>query len=481
MKFFFTIACLFVIHTSSAQTLQQTIEKAYTRFEQDGQLQYGMSSLTVLNAETGELIFSKNGNVGLASASTLKMVTAATALSTFGKDFTWETTLGYSGALSKGVLIGNLILRGGGDPTLGSSRYTETSKHVLLKKWVYAIRQAGIKQVHGRILVDDHLFGTQTLPDGWIWQDMGNYFGAGSGAVSWNENQFELILQPAVKVGDPVKIVRSEPRMPNLKIINEVTTGVPSSGDQVYAYSAPYSDVIYLRGTYAIDLKKIISISMPDPAFEVAFRLQDTLKQLGIQIDQPASTTRRLAIDGLILRAPAPRQAQGTEIILKILSTHQSPPLAKVIEAFNQKSINLYGEVLLKTFAWKQGKSCTTHEGVKIVKTWWANKLGIDINEMNIMDGSGLSPATRITTQSMGRILCSARKEIWFDDFYKSVPSNNNMRMKSGSIKGVSAYAGYQTTSNGIPLAFSFIVNNYNGSTATIKQKMFSVLNVLKQ
>ena len=228
-------------------------------------------------------------------------------------------------------------------------------------------------------------------------------------------------------------------------------------------------------------MNKIISISMPDPAFEVAFRLQDTLKQLGIQIDQPASTTRRLAIDDLILRAPAPRQAQGTEIILKILSTHQSPPLAKVIEAFNQKSINLYGEVLLKTFAWKQGKSCTTHEGVKIVKTWWANKLGIDINEMNIMDGSGLSPATRITTQSMGRILCSARKEIWFDDFYKSVPSNNNMRMKSGSIKGVSAYAGYQTTSNGIPLAFSFIVNNYNGSTATIKQKMFSVLNVLKQ
>lgn len=477
MKFLLIFTCFFASYSSSAQSLQQTIEKAYARFEQDEQLRYGISSLTVMNAETGELIFSKNGNVGLASASTLKMVTAATALSVLGKDFIWETTWGYSGAVSKGVLTGNLILRGGGDPTLGSSRYVETCRRVLLKKWVDAVLQAGIKQVHGRVLVDDYLFGTQTLPDGWIWQDIGNYFGAGSSAVSWNENQFELMLQPAAKVGDPVKIVRAEPRMSYLKIINEVTTGEPSSGDKVYAYSAPYSDVIYLRGTYAIDLKKIISISMPDPAFEVASCLQDTLKQLSIPIDQSASTTRKLAL----IQSSPEKSVSGETTAIHVLFNYQSPPLTKVIEAFNQKSINLYGEVLLKTFAWKQGKSCTTDEGVKIVKTWWANKLGIDINAMNLMDGSGLSPATRITTQSMGKILCSAKKEIWFDDFYKSIPINNNMRMKSGSIKDVLAYAGYQTTSNGTPLAFSFIVNNYNGSTATIKQKMFAMLNVLKQ
>ena len=136
MKYFLVITCLLIAHISWAQMLQQSIEKAYTRFEQDEQLRYGISSLTVFNAETGELVFSRNGNMGLASASTLKTVTAATALSILGKDFTWETTLGYLGRIKKGVLAGDLILRGGGDPTLGSSRYTETNKHVLLKKWV---------------------------------------------------------------------------------------------------------------------------------------------------------------------------------------------------------------------------------------------------------------------------------------------------------------------------------------------------------
>ncbi len=479
MKYFLVVTCLLIAHISLAQMLQQSIEKAYTRFEQDEQLRYGISSLTVFNAETGELVFSRNGNMGLASASTLKTVTAATALSILGKDFTWETTLGYLGRIKKGVLAGDLILRGGGDPTLGSSRYTETNKHVLLKKWVSAIRQAGIKQVHGRVLVDDHLFGTQTLPDGWIWQDMGNYFGAGSAAISWNENQCELTLKPAIQVGDPVKMVRSEPSIPYLKIVNEVKTGEAGSGDHVYAYSGPYSNVIYLRGTYAIDLKKIISISIPDPAFEVAFRLQDTLKQLAIQIDQPPSTSRRLSIDSISLSSS--RRMQDAEINFKTLSIHQSPPLTQVIEAFNQKSINLYGEVLLKTLAWKEGKPSTTDEGVKIVKMFWANKLGIDINTMNIIDGSGLSPATRITTQSMGSILCSARKEMWFDAFYKSIPINNGMKMKSGSINDVLAYAGYQTTSNGVPLAFSFIINNYNGSTSKIKKKMFVVLDILKK
>lgn len=165
----------------------------------------------------------------------------------------------------------------------------------------------------------------------------------------------------------------------------------------------------------------------------------------------------------------------------RIISVHQSPRLKQVIDPFNQKSINLYGEILIKTLAWKQGRTISTAEGVNIVKDYWTNKLDININAMNITDGSGLSPATRITTESIAKILASAKNEPWFNTLYQSLPINNNMKMKSGSIHDVLAYAGYQPNVNGTFLAFSFIINNYNGNTALIRQKMFSVLNTLKQ
>ena len=112
---------LFIVFFPSfvhAQSLNQKIENAYKSFESDPQLRFASSSLTVLNAENGTLIFSKNGNLGLASASTLKTITSATAYHILGKDFTWETTLGYSGSISaNGILNGDVIITGGGDPS----------------------------------------------------------------------------------------------------------------------------------------------------------------------------------------------------------------------------------------------------------------------------------------------------------------------------------------------------------------------------
>lgn len=452
-----------------AQTLKQRLEKAYTKFEQDEQLKYSISSLTVLDARTGELIFSKNGGIGLAPASTLKTVTAATALDILGESFTWETKLAYTGQIKAGVLSGDLLIIGAGDPCLGSNRFPQTNKSMLLKKWIEATRSAGIRKIEGRILVDDQLFGTQTLPDGWIWQDIGNYYGAGSSAISWNENQFELEFKPS-SLSSTANIVRSTLISPDIQLINEVITGAPGSGDQVYAYSAPYSNIIYLRGSYGSDLNKIIQVVIPDPAYELAFTLQDTLKGLGISSSQEASTTRRLSAAQLAL----PSNSQ-------ILDRYQSPNLSQIVYALNQKSINLYGEILLKTLAWKEGKPINTAEGVKMIQNYWAQKLSIDSDALNFRDGSGLSPENRITTISMAKILAFAQNAPWYNSFYKSLPIINQMHMKSGSVYGVLAYAGYHTSPSGIPLTYSFIINNYRGSKSRIRQKMYSLLDVLKQ
>ena len=471
MRIFLSVVfCLFIL-TGFSQTTTQKLEKAYSILENDPQLKYGSASLTVLSGENGEVVFSRNGNTGLAPASTLKTITAATAYHLLGPDYTWKTTLGYSGSISAdGTLTGNLILTGGGDPSLGSWRYNETKPDVLMNKWVQAIRERGIKKIIGRLITDDTLFGSQSLPTGWVWQDIGNYYGAGTNSLSWQENQFDLIFKPGAKTGDPAVLLRTTPDMSYLKIVNEVKTGKPGSGDNVYAFSAPYSSLIYLRGTYGIDLKKTISASVPDPALELAFRLQDTLEKLNVEFSLPAITGRALLSDNIRFLP-----------VEKVLAMHTSPSLSQIVYWFNQKSINLYGEHLVKSIALEKGKEAETTLGVNAIKEFWNGKLGIDEDAMNVIDGSGLSSGNRITTLAMARILVSARKEPWFKTYFDSFPKFNNMKMKSGSINDVLAYTGYETnTSTGTPFVFSIMINNYNGSSSAVRQKMFKVLDMLK-
>jgi D-alanyl-D-alanine carboxypeptidase/D-alanyl-D-alanine-endopeptidase (penicillin-binding protein 4) len=469
MKNFLFLFLVFYTPVVHAQSLNQKIENVYRIFESDPQLRFAISSLTVLNGENGALIFSRNGNLGLASASTLKTITSATAYHLLGKDFTWETTLGYSGSISaNGTLIGDIVITGGGDPSLGSDRYDLSRSELLLKKWADELSRAGIKTITGQIIADDRLFGTETMPGGWTWQDMGNYYGAGFSSLTWRENQFDMYFKPG-RIGEAAELLRTDPEMSYVKIINEVKTGAAGTGDNVYAYSAPFSTIIYLRGTYGVDLKKTISASVPDPAFDLAYRLNNKLKQSNILVENGVITARAIAASSKPLLPQT-----------KIISVHKSPPLNEIVYWFNRKSINLFGEHLIKTIAWKERKEITIVQGTKLMKEFWNKKIGIDPSSMNIYDGSGLSPANRITTSTMAKILQTLPKESWFDSYYNSLPLYNNIKMKSGSISDVIAYTGYHTSASGTPLVFSFIVNNYDGSSSAVRQKMYRVLNALK-
>ena len=447
---------------------ENALTQAWQHLLSDEQAKYAISSLCVLDAQSGQVLFARNENIGLATASTLKTITSATAFQILGKDFRYQTHLRYSGSISEdGTLRGDLILTGSGDPTLGSWRYAETKESKVLSAWVRAITAAGIKKVEGRIIADDRLFGSQTMPDGWIWQDMGNYYGAGTSALSWRENQFDIHLKPGSQTGAGVSIQKIVPGMPYLQIINELQTGRAGSGDNAYGYLPPFRNVAYLRGTWGMGISKTgISLALPDPAYDAAFRLQDTLKRLNIPISEEARTARQMELAGQSI--PANQQP---------LATITSPSLSEIVYWFNKNSINLYGEQLLKTIAWKTGKTPTTRNGAAAEIAFWATR-GIDKHALNIIDGSGLSPGTRVTTLAMANILFQAQKEDWFADYYKSLPENNGMKLKSGSISDVAAYAGYHTAANGNRYIIVININNYNGSA--ISKKLFKVLDALK-
>jgi len=464
VKKLFTILFIITYTISFAQTPAQKISKAFNNLLADPQAKYAITSICVLDANTGKQVFAKNENTGVATASTLKTITSATAFSLLGKDFHYQTTLGYSGKISAdGTLNGNLIIRGGGDPTLGSWRYEHSKEGYVLNQWVSAIKAAGIKKVNGMVIGDDRAWGTQTTPEGWTWQDIGNYFGAGSSALSWRENQFDIKLKP----GSSVSVTRTVPAMPYLTIINELQPGAAGSGDNAYAFLPPLSGIAYLRGRWATDIKKTgISAALPDPAFDAAFRLQDTLGRAGISVTTPSTTTRQLAAAHL----PVPELQEQ-------LSTLTSPSLSEIVYWLNKKSVNLYAEHLLRTIAWKAGKDATAKNGAAVEINFWANK-GLDKNALNIIDGSGLSPATRVTPAAMANILFQVQKEDWFPDFNMSLPDNNGMKLKSGTINDVSAFAGYYTANNGSKYVIVININNYSGGG--INPKLFRVLDALK-
>lgn len=462
LLFFFLNAML-----AMAQTPVKKLERAFQELADDPQTKYAILSLCVLDAQSGKMLFGRNEGIGLATASTLKTITSATAFSILGKDFQYQTTLGYSGTISaNGVLKGDLIIVGGGDPTLGSLRYPNTREGVILNQWVQAIKNAGIKKIEGRIIGDDSVWDTQNTPDGWIWQDIGNYFGAGASGLSWRENQFDIHLR-ANASDNSVTVLKAVPEMPYLKIVNELKAGAQGTGDNVYAYLPPLGNTAYLRGTWGLGIAKSgISAAVPDPAFDAAFRLQDTMKRLGIMAGAAPVTGRQLIAD----QQPVPSLTQK-------LVTISSPSLTDIIYWFNKKSVNLYGEHLLKTLAWKTGRKVNTANGASVVINHWADK-GVDKNALNILDGSGLSPGTRVTTSAMASILFQVQKESWFPEYYASFPDNNGMQIKSGSIKDVSAFAGYYTNSSGNKYIIVININNYSGSG--INKKLFRVLDALK-
>lgn len=460
--------CLILLCSTANAQLSTQLEQAFNRLAADPQAKYATTTLVVLDASTGKQIFGRNENLGVATASTLKVITSATAFSLLGDDFTYQTTLAYTGKIGPdGVLNGDLVIIGGGDPTLGSWRYAETKENQILNTWVKAIRGAGIKSINGKVIGDDSLWGSSSLPEGWIWQDIGNYYGAFPSALSWRENQFDLQLRPGSGTGSPVSLLRTEPEMPYLNIVNELKTGPSGSGDNAYAFLPPLADIAYLRGTWGAGIsKKGISAALPDPAYDAAYRLQDTLKRIGIPSTEEPTTARRLSA-----------VKKNKPVITSKLNTVSSPSLSEIIYWFNKKSINLYGEHLIRTLAWKAGKEATTRNGVKEELNYWASK-GLDKNALNIVDGSGLSPGTRVTAAAMANILFQVQKESWYPDFLKSFPINNGMQLKSGSISDVQAYAGYYTAANGKKYVIVININNYSGSK--ISGKIFRVLDVLK-
>ncbi|MBL1214750.1 MAG: D-alanyl-D-alanine carboxypeptidase/D-alanyl-D-alanine-endopeptidase [Ignavibacteriae bacterium] len=436
-------------------------------------LKHAQWSLYAKYVDDDAALLDYNSQFSLAPASGLKLFTTAAALYFLGEDFQFETELYYDGEIDEqGTLNGNIIIVGGGDPTLGSDRVAGSENmDELFTGWTEKIKQLGIKKIHGAIIADVSHFDRIPIPRSWIWEDIGNYYGAAASALSITENTYHLYFKPGNSVGDQTTVLRIEPEIPNLTFENYITTGAENSGDNGYIFNAPGNYDAVLRGTIPTGVSEFsIKGSIPEPPLFAALSFTDNLNANGIIVSQkPTVVSETIIYDDS-----------------KKIAVTKSPMLKDIIYHLNKRSINLYTEQILKEIGVKAFGEGSTAKGIEGIEKF-LNEIGVNTEGFNLYDGSGLSRSNMITTKMMTEMLAKITGQQFYNSFYKSLgvagdPTDlgffkswgrgtkiaGNARIKSGLINRVRSHSGYVNDSDGKLIAYSFIANNINGSHRTI-------------
>ena len=341
-----------------------SLSKALTTYKNDATLKNASLGFYAVDVKTGEVVAELNSNLCLTPASIQKLFATATAMEVLGSNFRFKTILQYDGNIdtNKRILNGNLYIKGGGDPTLGSSKYKNIYDNPsFLSKWAETIKNAGIDSVTGAIISDAQLYGSQSTPGTWIWADIGNYYGAGISALSVYDNFYKIEFKSENKDLGWTKIINTKPLIPEIIFINEVKASVKNK-DNAYIYGAPFTNTRIIRGTIP-KAKSSFTIkgSIPDPAFLLAYELEKVLNSKGISIAKGATTIRRLKIANNIIE---------TNDRKKLFTTF-SPLLKDIVYRTNMFSVNLYAEQMIAYVGLKKTGEGSTIKGVNAVENLW--------------------------------------------------------------------------------------------------------------
>lgn len=454
---------------------QNTLSGMVEKLKSDPALIGASWSILAVYADAKDTLANYNEQTALPPASVMKTVSTAAALQILGSDYTFKTRLYISGDITEdGILNGNLILQGGGDPTLGSDKWKEGAKDSLLLNVYRTLVANGIKMINGNIIADASVFEEVMAAPGWNWGDIGNYYGAGPSGLTVCDNLLVYCFKSGEN-GEKTTIFKTVPEISDIQVRNYVTAG--GKGDNAYVFGSEYANIRYIQGTIPAKSDSFcVKGNIPDPPKFAASMTKDALERYHIPVMGWAQTDRSL--DTSIEYA-------GQS--LRGLAQWSSPPLSEIISVINMSSNNLYAEHVHKAVsAYKNGKG-TNAGSNKIITDFWVSK-GLDANALFMTDGSGLSRSNAISTSNLVKMLRLAAEHKTSGIFIKSLPiagrsgtlksmcrgtkAQGNIAAKSGTMTRIKAYAGYATAANGRPVVFAMIFNNYACSNSEITAKI---------
>ena len=442
----------------------------------DSQLKHASVAVSVYNITQNKEEYSYDADRLMSPASLMKIFTTAAGFEYLGKGFRFKTSLGYTGSITRdGVLNGDLVIIGGGDPLLGSYRYRQTVMDTLFRLWYNALRKEGIVSVNGRVLADATIFDGPQLHDTWVWGDVGNYYGCGATGLNFHENMYFVYFNPDRREGFPASIDHVQPKGIDVRAQNHVTTGPANSGDQVVIYGTPTASMRYYEGTVPLGKNNFkVRGALPNPGKSCAELFSVYLRNKNFNVSSHAS------------------DEVSSSTKANVIFDYYSVSYNIISQYTNMTSNNIYAESIFKYLGYHVYGKGNFKNGANAVNKYLKEK-DMDMTAVNIVDGSGLSRAGMATARFFTDFLAKVYKTDYNTDFRKTLPkvgesgtarnllsgqmpANSEIYVKTGTMTGVCSYAGYATRANGEKICFSILVNNQTVSASSVRPKVAKLL-----
>ncbi len=421
---------------------------------------------------SGDVLFSRNASRSFMPASVTKLFTTAAALDRLGPDATYQTEVFIDGPVVDGRLLGNLIVRGSGDPTIGGE--TSKNRKAVFRAWADSLRAMGVTRILGDIIGDDDIFDDTPFGVIWSWDDETFGYAAAVSGLSFHDNVIDLTLKPRA-LGQPASVSWEPDRTSYVQIVNRtVTTASGSRLTEGYDRTRE-SNVITLTSEIPLGRSDTEQLTVHNPTQYFVHVLRETLLQEDIAVHG-----RAVDVDALSIR---PNYA-GSH--LRRIATHVSAPLSQIIEIINKESQNLYAEQVLRTLAVRypvSGKDLTPGSAEMGIQSAMAtyHAAGIDTSRLQLVDGSGLSRKNLVTPEMVVSLLrfmdrhedpavrtaflaslsVGGRDGTLAHRFRSGAAAGGRVRAKTGSLGNVNALCGFVDTAEGRRIAFALLSNHF--------------------
>jgi D-alanyl-D-alanine carboxypeptidase/D-alanyl-D-alanine-endopeptidase (penicillin-binding protein 4) len=441
-----------------------------TRATQLPGVQRGAWGIVVQSLDRHERLFELNPRTLLVPASVAKLAAVATAAEAVGWDYRFETSLRATGPIVDGVLKGDLLIVGSGDPTIAGRGGDDVAG------WVDALKAAGIRRIEGRIIGDDDAIEEPRPQLAWAWDDLGYTTGALFGALNLLENRLTVTVTPGTGPGTPAAI-SVESHAAYRPMANRVVTVSSGAPQLVWPEQRAGEPFLTIAGTIAAGAAPArLDVSAGNPTFWFASVFRHRLQRQGIEVLGEAWD-----VDDAM---PPPDRVSA-----RVLYTHRSRPLSEVVQPLLKNSINLHAEAVMRLNA-APGVLPTNDaalEGFRRRLEAW----GVAPDAQQVVDGSGLSRRDTISAEAVLVILQRMQDSAGTSAFVtglpvagvdgslsnrmRDTPAAGNVRAKTGTMSNIRSLAGYATTRDGEQLAFVAMVNNFEGAGAAANQALDAI------
>ena len=433
----------------------------------------GWWGVKVQYANSGEVIYERNTAKLFMPASNMKMYTTAAALCLLGPQYKYATDFVSNGTLDEtGVLSGDLIVKGSGDPSW-SWRFYDHNYDSVMVRIVDSLKSKGVTRIEGNIIGDDNIFDDQALGYGWSWDDETYYYAAQLSGLSYSENYIDYTLTPdSVNLGTPVSI-EPHPQTSYMNLRNDlVTVSSETLTDWDYGRERGTNNG-WFEGEYRRERGESEStITIHNPTLFTVHVLKERLEEAGIFVGGNPVDADDL-VDSLDYGKT------------KTLFTYFSHPMSDIISKVNRPSQNFIAETLQKTLGAEFGEEGSSFEGRQVQKSLY-DSLGMDTQNLQLRDGSGLSRHNLVSPNTSVSLLQMMWEHPYRSYYIESLPlsgvtgtirkrtlgssAEGNVRAKTGYIGYVRALSGYTWTQSGEPIIFSIMVNHYTIPTYKVNK-----------